>query len=366
MRIGLIIYGPLDFPSGGFVYDKRLLETLRKKKHHVEIISLPWESYPRLILQNYDKEIFEKIEAANLDLLLQDELNHPSLFLLNKRIKRELKLPIISIVHHLRISEFHPPLLKKLYRAIEKRYINSVDGFIVNSKATQTSLFPLLEKNIPMLLAQPGGNRLKAKATKSVIKKRSFQKGALKILFLGAIIRRKSPHFIIEALSRLENTDFDVQFAGDKNVAPKYFQSIVSLTEKLKLGKSVQFLGQVNSAELMKLMKVSHLLVVPSSYEGYGIAYAEGMAQGLPAIGRNAGGASEIIKHGENGYLLSTGDLQELANLLLMLANDRNKLYQMSLAARESFDDLPKWEDSMTKIEAFLVDQLARAGGKLG
>ena len=44
-------------------------------------------------------------------------------------------------------------------------------------------------------------------------------------------------------------------------------------------------------------------MVVPSSYEGYGIVYREGMAFGLPAIGTTSGGASEIITDGENGYL---------------------------------------------------------------
>jgi glycosyltransferase involved in cell wall biosynthesis len=364
LRIGLIIYGRLDFPSGGFIYDKLLVESLRQQGHHVEIFSLAWNSYPELLLQNYAKGLIKKIEAADLDILLQDELVHPSLFQINKRIKQELGIKIISIVHHLRISEKHSPLLKKLYRAIEQNYLNSVDATIVNSETTLSMILPMLKQKIPIVIAQPGGDRLNSKVEKSEIKERGYQKGALKILFLGAIISRKAPHLILEALSNLQGADLVVRIAGDQKAEPRYYQSLVELTKKLGLGRSVEFLGHVNLAALSKVMADSHVLILPSSYEGYGIVYAEGMAFGLPAIGRNVGAAPELIKHGVNGFLLSSEDGRELAKHIAMLAKDRDKLYQMSLAARARFEELPTWAESMLKIENFLTGLKPKARSK--
>ena len=47
MRIGLIIYGSLDTLTGGYLYDRLLVEHLRRQGDHVDIISLPWRTYGR-------------------------------------------------------------------------------------------------------------------------------------------------------------------------------------------------------------------------------------------------------------------------------------------------------------------------------
>ena len=98
----------------------------------VEIISLPYRNYVTHLIHNLQSPISDH---SHFDILLQDELNHPSLFLLNRFIKG--RYPIISIVHHLRISEQHPSWQNMFYGVIERAYLNSVDGFIFNSEATK-------------------------------------------------------------------------------------------------------------------------------------------------------------------------------------------------------------------------------------
>ena len=51
MRVGLVIYGSLTTVSGGFLYDRKLAEYLRESGDEVEVISLPWHSYPRLLAE---------------------------------------------------------------------------------------------------------------------------------------------------------------------------------------------------------------------------------------------------------------------------------------------------------------------------
>src|SRR5574339_1182768 len=100
MHIGLIIYGSLDTLSGGYLYDRRLVEFLRSQGDTVEIISLPWRNY----LAHLTDNLYFKL-PDNLDILIEDELNHPSLILANRR---KHPYPVISLVHHLRCSEFRP------------------------------------------------------------------------------------------------------------------------------------------------------------------------------------------------------------------------------------------------------------------
>ena len=93
MHIGLIIYGSLDTLTGGYLYDRLLVEHLRRQGDQVDIISLPWRTYGRHLGDNFSRNLYGRLRHAPFDALLQDELNHPSLFWLNQRLRRSCALP---------------------------------------------------------------------------------------------------------------------------------------------------------------------------------------------------------------------------------------------------------------------------------
>ncbi|MFZ1400644.1 MAG: glycosyltransferase, partial [Candidatus Promineifilaceae bacterium] len=101
----------------------------------------------------------------------------------------------------------------------------------------------------------------------------------------------------------------------------------------------------------------SHLLVVPSSYEGFGIVYLEGMGFGLPAIAGRDGAAHEIITDGVDGFLVD--DAATLRQHLHSLHHNRTQLSQMSHAAQTRFVAHPTWPQSMSQIRNFLLEQCA-------
>ena len=88
MNIGLVIYGSLDLVSGGYLYDRLLVDHLRKRGARVEILSLPRRNYWRHLADNFSRRLPRAVEAMSPDLLLQDELYHPSLFHTNRRLKK--------------------------------------------------------------------------------------------------------------------------------------------------------------------------------------------------------------------------------------------------------------------------------------
>ena len=93
---------------------------------------------------------------------------------------------------------------------------------------------------------------------------------------------------------------------------------------------------------------------MPSSYEGFGIVYLEGMHFGLPAIAGTDGAAPEIITHGENGFLVPPGDAAALARSLSLLMEDRELLKRMSLTAHRRAAGQPTWNDSAARARAFI------------
>jgi glycosyltransferase involved in cell wall biosynthesis len=84
------------------------------------------------------------------------------------------------------------------------------------------------------------------------------------------------------------------------------------------------------------------------------MAYLEGMGYGLPPIAGAEGGASEFVRHGENGFLVDASDAAALAVHLASLHADRVRLSRMALAALHTHLAHPTWEDTGAAIHAFL------------
>ena len=124
------------------------------------------------------------------------------------------------------------------------------------------------------------------------------------------------------------------------------------------LSSMVHFHSSLDTEPLRQKLKDAHVLVVPSSYEGYGIVYLEGMCFGLPAIGTTAGAAGEIIGDGVDGFLIGPGDVNLLASKLRVLNEKREVLVRMSLAARERYLRQPKWSQTVGEIRKFLLSFL--------
>ena len=213
MHVGLVIYGSLDTVSGGYLYDRKLVAFLEARGHTVEIFSLPWRSYGAHLGDNVSTTLLQRLIGAQLDVLLQDELNHPSLFWLNGRLKPHVTYPIISIVHHLRMDEQHPTIWRPLYRTIEKRYLQSVDGFVFNSHTTQKGVHQLAGTKRPFVVAYPAGDRF-APLSETAVLQKAQKSGPLKLLFVGNVMQRKGLHTLIQALGQICTSKWTLDVAG--------------------------------------------------------------------------------------------------------------------------------------------------------
>ncbi len=344
MKIGLIIYGPLDTLSGGYMYDRKLVEYLRSRGDTVEFISLPWRNYAAHLTDNFWFKF-----PPNLDILIQDELNHPSLIGANRG---QHPYPIISIVHHLRCSELRPKWQNKFYRMIEKKYLQSLDGFIFNSQTTKGVVNELIVAGKPSVVAYPPTDRFGDAIPEEEIESRAEQT-PLRILFLGNIIERKGLHTLLKAI-RFQPSTLKLDVVGSLESEPKYAKTMQSYVAGNGLSSIVTFHSSLDNEPLKKILKAAHVLIVPSSYEGFGIVYLEGMGFGLPAIGTTAGAASEIISNNETGYLINPNDFATLATHIDWLSQDRALLTKLSINARRRYIQQPSWNKTANQIRAFL------------
>ncbi|MFN8383584.1 MAG: glycosyltransferase family 4 protein [Anaerolineales bacterium] len=345
MKIGLVIYGSIDTLSGGYMYDRMMVEYLRAQGDMVEIISLPWRHYAAHLTDNFSFKL-----PPNLDILIQDELNHPSLIGANRG---KHPYPIISLVHHLRCSELRPKWQNNLYRVVEKKYLQSVDGFIFNSKTTKGVVNGLIGNSKPDVIAYPPTDRFGDAISESEIEERGKKK-ELRVLFLGNVMGRKGLHTLLEAVS-YQPSALQVDVVGSLTTESEYAKQMQEFVIANNLSSRVTFHSSLNNQPLIEKLKNAHVLVVPSSYEGFGIVYLEGMGFGLPAIGTTAGAAGEVIRDGADGFLIQPGDARSLATKLQLMSERRDILVQMSLAARTRYLAQPKWNQTANQIREFLL-----------
>ena len=352
MRAGLVIYGTLDTASGGYLYDRRLVAHLRAAGDSVEIISLPWSSYGRHLALNRSRSLWQRLRHSHFDVLLQDELNHPSLFALNRRLRGQVSYPLVSIVHHLRSSERHPAWALPLYRRVERSYLRGVDGFICNSHTTLSAVNVLCGCSKPSVVAYPAADHV---TQPGMDNETAVTDGPLRLLFVGNVIPRKNLHMLIDALAQLPRDSWRLAITGDAGSDPRYTRRVQDQIGAAGLEERVGWHGRVMDDELGRHFGSSDLLIVPSSYEGFGIVYLEAMAWSLPAIAGEAGAAHEIITHGENGFLVPPDDPAALARTLRPLLADRARLKTMRRAARARYAAAPDWETSMAGAREYLL-----------
>jgi glycosyltransferase involved in cell wall biosynthesis len=107
-------------------------------------------------------------------------------------------------------------------------------------------------------------------------------------------------------------------------------RELESLVAELRLGGAVRLLGFVQ--DVRSVLSAADLLVMPSRWEGFGLAAGEAMAAGLPVIAGRAAGLRELVVEGETGLLVGADEPEEIARSIELLAYDPARRLAMGQA----------------------------------
>jgi glycosyltransferase involved in cell wall biosynthesis len=184
----------------------------------------------------------------------------------------------------------------------------------------------------------------------------------LRIIFVGNVLAGKGLDTLIAAMSRLPRGACHLTALGSLTMDTAFAERIRRQVTSCGQSDYVTLVGAVPNEEVPDYLQRNHVLVVPSRYEALGIAYLEALGCGLPVIATTAGGAHEIVRHGEVGFLTEPGDAEMLAGYLHDLDEDRGRLVEMSLAAYQRIALHPTWDESFAAVRDFLQDRLVKGG----
>lgn len=137
------------------------------------------------------------------------------------------------------------------------------------------------------------------------------------IVYVGALIRRKGVHLLIDAFVRLQ---VDFPNAGlyliGKPEDRDYTAELEKQVASLKLDAKVHFVGALQQSRLAERIASARVLVLPSTTEGLARVLIEGMLCGTPVIATQVGGVLDIVQEGVNGYIIPPNDVDALTERL--------------------------------------------------
>lgn len=134
------------------------------------------------------------------------------------------------------------------------------------------------------------------------------------ILTVAVLSPVKSIDTLIEAFAKIHEKfpNFKLVIVGD---GPSK-QNLKSKVKSLRLDSDVIFMGKLSQEKVKDVMKDCYMFALPSLSEGFGRVFIEAMALGKPVVATNVGGIPEIVKDGENGFLVVPRDVHSLAEKL--------------------------------------------------
>jgi len=349
MRLGFVIPGSLDTPTGGYRYDRQVVTGLRAAGHRVDLLTLG-ESFPQpdapTLLSSY--RAFAGLPAAPV---VVDGLALGALPEIGRHLPAHA--PLIALIHHpLALESGLSPQLADALRASERQALAAARHVIVPSPATADILVSDYGLSRDRLsIALPGVER----APLAV----GGRGDTVQLLSVGSVIARKGHDLLIEALAPLADLPWHLAIVGDATRDRTAAAALQAAIGRHGLEARVTLTGALSEDDLAARYHGADLFVLASRYEGYGMVFSEALVRGLPIVATAVGEAAALLPRAA-GKLVAPEDVTAMTAALRPLIADKAMRDAAAQAARNA--RLPRWSDCVSVfIDLLRRSQPARA-----
>jgi glycosyltransferase involved in cell wall biosynthesis len=338
------IPGNIETATGGYAYDRRLLELLPTYGVPVRLLELP-ASFPAP--SPADLAATERRLAASPRdaVLLIDGLAYGAL---PPDLIRRLERKVVALVHHplsaeTGLSEERRRALHESERAALAlaRHVVTTSPAMARTLASDYAVPPR-----KIRVAEPGTDPA-ARATGTGT--------PMQLLAVGAVSERKGYGVLVEALILLRALDWRLRIAGALDREPAAVASLKAAIHAASLDDRIALAGTVVPATLDRFYESADIFVMPSLFEGYGMVLAEAMSRGLPIVCTTGGASGETAPDGA-ALKVPPGDAPALSEAIASLLHSRKLRTRMADASWEAGRKLPTWNETARRVAAALLD----------
>lgn len=363
----LVVPGRLDQRTGGYIYDRRVAEGLRGLDWTVQVHSLQG-CFPG------PDEVAEAALEATLSSLPDASrvvVDGLALGGLPKAAARHAgRLTLLGLVHHPLYEETGLAADRaKQLEALERAALESCRGIVATSGFTAKRLREWLQPCPPLRVVTPGiehepvwidretrqanrvalklfrGDRFECSETGALRAESGKPANALRapmLLCVGSLVPRKGQDLLVQALDRLQDRSWHCLLAGSDVRDPTFAERLRIEIARRGLETRVEILGECPEPLLDALYQSADLFVLPAWYEGYGMAFAEAMAHGLPIIATSGGAIPDTVP-ATAGMLVTPGDIDSLTAAIARLLDEPILRAELARGAWDHARSLPGW-----------------------
>jgi len=334
-RVAFAVPGDLATPTGGYRYDRRMIQELRRLGWQVDVLDLG-DGFPfPTAAQRATALLLLSVVPGSCPIVL-DGLAFGALPEAGALRSRP---PLIALVHQpLALESSLDTAQADIFRESERDALAAAACVVVTSEATGRIM--VADYSVPsqrLSVVRPGND--------PVPPARGSNDALVRLLSVGSIVPGKGYDLLVAALAAIADLPWQLTIAGDRTRNLAAAARLDADISAHGLGERVAVLGAVPPERILELYSASDIFVLASRFEGYGMALAEAIAHGLPVVSTTAGAIPDTIPAGA-GLLVPPNDVAAFAQALRRLIGDRAERRRLAINARVAAAQLPTWQDS--------------------
>jgi glycosyltransferase involved in cell wall biosynthesis len=249
--------------------------------------------------------------------------------------EEQQRLRLLGLVHHPLADETGlSPTRSSALRTTETQALAAMRRVIVTSPATRYRLADMGVDGARVSVIEPGTDP-------APLALRSG-KPPLQLLSVGAVIARKGHSFLIDALAALKTQSWTLRIVGSLDRDPALVTQLRNRIASHGLEGRVILTGELDEAALNQAYGRADIFVLASLFEGYGMAFAEALARGLPIVGSGDGAVRQTVP-ASAGLLVEPGSTKALSDALSKILSDPARRLACNLGAERARASLPDW-----------------------
>jgi glycosyltransferase involved in cell wall biosynthesis len=347
-EVAFVVPGDLATPTGGYVYDRRIIAELRALGWHIQVLDIG-DGFPRPTAAARAAAHRRLAELPAEPPIVIDGLAFGVLAEEAQAIAHGRML--IALVHHpLALETGLSAGESAALRDGERAALACARHVITTSPSTAHLLVADYAVAAERLsIVRPGTDRV-------AVRPRA-PGPAVDLLAVGSVVPRKGYDILVAALAKIPDLAWRLIIAGDRERSSQTAQRLDAQIASLGLAGRISFAGAVAPQRLMQLYAAADLFVLPSRFEGYGMAYAEAIAHGVPVVGTQAGAIPGTVPAGA-GVLVPPDDVDALAAVLRGLIESPSQRERLAAGARAAATTFPSWRES-AGLFAGVLEQIA-------
>jgi len=347
-RLDLLVPGPPDQRTGGYLYDARMMAELRASGWNARVHSLDGR-FP-----DPDDTARSSLEAVLSALplgarVLIDGLAIAALPEIAATVASRVRP--LTLVHHPLSDETGLSGDDRLrLEGLERAALRLCQGVVVTSLFTASRVEALGVPPDRIRVAVPGTDPAPAAHGPAPGEPPH-------LLCVGTLMPRKGQDVLLRALDRIQELPWSCTMAGSADRSPDFAKLVGEEVRRAGLEGRVHIAGELEGPELDDLYASATLLVLPSHYEGYGMVLTEALARGLPIVSTTGGAIPYTVPDGA-AYLVPPGDPAALAHVLkrLLGPGGQEEVRSLGEAARRHASLLPDWTEAARGFAQTLIE----------